>query len=148
MAEPPSPHPPLPAYPNRFPYNNKFIVKDAGDGCPDIDLDHFENKTGKYAIDGYPHKLGLLLYGPPGTGKTSLIKALAQKTARHVVNIPLARIKTNQELMDIVFDQLFKVVAFLGTPTAARCVCGAGHATRSGGRRVIGVRRAMRGAPS
>jgi chaperone BCS1 len=32
-------------------------------------VDHFTNKTGKYAIKGYPHKLGLLLHGPPGTGK-------------------------------------------------------------------------------
>ena len=29
-------------------------------------LDHFANKTGKYGIRGFPHKLGLLLHGPPG----------------------------------------------------------------------------------
>jgi len=72
-------------------------------------LQHFQDKTDKYAIQGYPHKLGLLLHGPPGTGKTSLIKAMAQHTGRSVVSIPLARIETNQELMDIVFDQSFSV---------------------------------------
>jgi chaperone BCS1 len=72
-------------------------------------IDHFTNKTGKYAIEGYPHKLGLLLHGPPGTGKTSLIKALAQYTKRNIVNVPLARITTNQELMDIMFDQQYVV---------------------------------------
>ena len=59
-------------------------------------LKHFVAKTGKYAVQGYPHKLGLLLHGPPGTGKTSLIKALAQHTGRSIVNVPLARISTNQ----------------------------------------------------
>mmetsp|Transcript_21077 Transcript_21077/g.44965 ORF Transcript_21077/g.44965 Transcript_21077/m.44965 type:complete len:793 (-) Transcript_21077:91-2469(-) len=72
-------------------------------------LEHFSKKTGKYAIDGYPHKLGLLLHGPPGTGKTSLIKAMAQHTGRSIVNVPLARIGTNQELMDIMFDQQYMV---------------------------------------
>lgn len=72
-------------------------------------LNHFLDKTGKYQVDGFPHKLGVLLYGPPGTGKTSLIKAIAESTGRNVVSIPLARIKTNQELMDIVYDQRFKV---------------------------------------
>lgn len=29
-------------------------------------VNHFTNRSGKYAIKGYPHKLGLLLHGPPG----------------------------------------------------------------------------------
>jgi len=72
-------------------------------------LDQFMNREGKFAIPGFPHKLGLLLYGPPGTGKTSMIKALAQYTGRSIVNVPLGRIKTNQELMDCMFDLKFNV---------------------------------------
>lgn len=72
-------------------------------------LDDFVERRGKFGVDGFPHKLGLLLYGPPGTGKTSLIKALAQYTGRNIVSIPLTRIKTNQQLMDVFMDQRFAV---------------------------------------
>ena len=68
-------------------------------------VDQFSNKTGKFSIAGYPMKLGFLLHGPPGTGKTSFIKALAQLTKRHIINIPLSKINTNQELMNLMFDQ-------------------------------------------
>lgn len=70
---------------------------------------HFQAKSGKYAVSGYPHKLGLLLHGPAGSGKTSLIKALAQYTGRSIVNVPLSRIATNSELMDIFFEKRYHV---------------------------------------
>ncbi|ETP51754.1 hypothetical protein F442_03149 [Phytophthora nicotianae P10297] len=72
-------------------------------------LDNFENRSGKFAVKGFPYKLGLLLHGPPGTGKTSLIKAIAQYTKRHVVTISLGKIKTNQQLLDALFDMKFAV---------------------------------------
>ncbi|KAH7470461.1 hypothetical protein KRP22_001544 [Phytophthora ramorum] len=72
-------------------------------------LNHFENKRGKFAVEGFPNKVGLLLYGPPGTGKTSVVKAVAEKTGRHIVNISLGKIKTNQELMDAMFDLRYAV---------------------------------------
>lgn len=72
-------------------------------------VEQFLNKQGKFGIAGYPQKLGFLLYGPPGTGKTSFIKALGQYTKRSVISIPLTKIHTNQELMDIMFDQKIQV---------------------------------------
>ncbi|OWZ02994.1 hypothetical protein PHMEG_00025350 [Phytophthora megakarya] len=72
-------------------------------------LDNFTNKSGKFAIKGFPYKLGLLLHGPPGTGKTSLIKAIAQHTRRHIVTISLGKIHTNQQLLDALFDMKFAV---------------------------------------
>lgn len=72
-------------------------------------IQHFTNKTGKYSIPGYPHKLGLLLSGAPGSGKTSFIKALAQHTGRSIVSVPLARVSTNAELMQIFFNHRKKI---------------------------------------
>lgn len=44
----------------------------------------------------------------PLSWQTSFIKALAQYTKRSVISIPLTKISTNQELMDIMMDQKIK----------------------------------------
>lgn len=72
-------------------------------------LDSFTKKKNKYGIPGFPHKLGLLLHGEPGTGKTSITKALAAYTNRHIVSVPLGRIKTNEELGRVMMDLSFSV---------------------------------------
>ncbi|TYZ66204.1 hypothetical protein PybrP1_004573, partial [[Pythium] brassicae (nom. inval.)] len=61
-------------------------------------LDNFTNKSGKFAIKGFP-----------------LIKAVAQHTKRHIVTISLGKIRTNQELLDALFDMKFAVQG-LDTP--------------------------------
>jgi hypothetical protein len=66
-------------------------------------LADFTNKAGVYAVPGSPQKIGFLLHGPPGTGKTSFIKALAERTRRHVVYVDLKKIRTNTELQEVMY---------------------------------------------
>jgi hypothetical protein len=72
-------------------------------------LNNFIEKSGPYKLSGIQHRLGILLHGPPGTGKTSFIKALSNKLKRHIINIPLSKIKTNSELFELVYNLLFSV---------------------------------------
>jgi hypothetical protein len=67
-------------------------------------IDDFIVRKNKFAVAGYPYKLGFLLHGKPGTGKTSFIKAIANYTRRSIMNIPLAKIRTNGQLMDLMFS--------------------------------------------
>lgn len=64
-------------------------------------VNHFITNPSWYAKRGLPYKLTCLLYGPPGCGKTSLIKAVANATRRHIKEIPLPRVKNRQTLMEI-----------------------------------------------
>lgn len=63
------------------------------------------SSSGKFAVDGHAKKATFLLHGPPGTGKTSLIKAIASFTNRHIVSVNLANVQTSQEFMDIMFSE-------------------------------------------
>jgi chaperone BCS1 len=70
-------------------------------------LDFFLNNIDWYFEKGIPYSIGIGMYGPPGTGKTSLIKAIANYTNRHVVVISLKLIKTKKQLDSIFFEERY-----------------------------------------
>jgi chaperone BCS1 len=68
-------------------------------------LDFFKDSKVWYKNRGIPYTMGLMLYGVPGCGKTSTIKAIANYTQRHIVSVPLNRIKTCKELLSIFYEE-------------------------------------------
>ncbi len=68
-------------------------------------LDHFTNNKELYWKQGIPWTLGILLWGDPGTGKTSYVKALAKYTNRHIIEVPLGRIKTYGALREVMLGE-------------------------------------------
>jgi len=65
-------------------------------------VDHFVKNKANYERLGIPWTLGILLTGIPGCGKSSAIKALANYTKRHIIEIPLNRIKTYGALREVM----------------------------------------------
>jgi len=80
-----------------FDEKQKFIDK----------IDFFINNRKWYENKGIPYTLGIGLHGPPGTGKTSLIKALANHTQRHLIFLSLKVIKTKQQLEKFFFENTY-----------------------------------------
>ena len=70
-------------------------------------IDFFINNKKWYDTKGIPYNLGIGLHGSPGTGKTSFIKALANKTKRDIVIIPLKLIHTTSQLKTIFFENTY-----------------------------------------
>lgn len=70
-------------------------------------IDFFNNNENFYIKNGIPYTLGILLEGNPGTGKTSIIKSLANYLNRHLVIINMDKIKTNQQLNNIFFEDTY-----------------------------------------
>ena len=70
-------------------------------------IDHFQNNYEWYQREGLPYTLGIGLHGEPGTGKTSIIKCIANKLKRHVICIPLNKIKTEEEFFRYYFEEKY-----------------------------------------
>lgn len=51
---------------------------------------------------GLKRKKGYLFYGKPGCGKTSTTMAIANHCKRHIIEVPLSRVKTNIEMENIL----------------------------------------------
>jgi hypothetical protein len=67
-------------------------------------LDFFTQNKAWYKKRGIPYTMGFLFYGDPGCGKTSTIKAIANHTQRHIVSVPLNKIKTAKELLNVFYN--------------------------------------------
>ena len=67
-------------------------------------LDFFTKNKSWYKARGIPYTMGFLFYGDPGCGKTSTIKAIANHTQRHIVSVPLNKIKTAKELLNVFYN--------------------------------------------
>jgi hypothetical protein len=64
-----------------------------------------------YADRGIPYTLGIMMYGPPGCGKTSVIKAIAKETKRHVFNVKLSECTTVSQLSQFFYEDRVHVTA-------------------------------------
>ena len=72
-------------------------------------VDFFLNNREWYAAKGIPYQLGIMLSGPCGTGKNSAIRAIANATNRHIVNVNLASIATSNQLKRLFLNDTLHV---------------------------------------
>ena len=69
----------------------------------------FNENRDWYEREGHPWTFGLGLSGPPGTGKTSIIKCIANMLNRHLIVIPLNKIKTQKEFSQYYFETRYNL---------------------------------------
>lgn len=77
---------------NIFHSHKKYII---------ADIDKLHNIE-YYKKTGLKRKKGYLFYGHPGTGKTVTVMAMSNYDHRHIIEVPLSRVKTNTELEAIL----------------------------------------------
>lgn len=73
-------------------------------------VERFIKEPAWYAKRGIPHTLGFMFHGVPGCGKTSMIKAIANETKRHIVNVKFSEIKTATQLKNLFYNSVLQVV--------------------------------------
>lgn len=78
-------------------------------------VDFFLTRQDWYEKKGIPYTLGFMFHGDPGTGKTSTIKAIANISHRHILNIQLSQIKSKEQLRHLFFNDEIHVYDGLKT---------------------------------
>ena len=68
-------------------------------------INFFSENEAWYLDRGIPYMFGLLLHGEPGCGKTSVIKAIANLTKRHIISIPLKNVDTISDLYHALYHE-------------------------------------------
>lgn len=93
-------------------FTNKKLSNVYGDVVDEVvtRVNFFLNNKTWYEVHGVPYTLGLLLYGKSGCGKTSCIKALANDTKRHVINIKLSESTTISQFTNLFYSNRLSVV--------------------------------------
>lgn len=92
-------------------YSNKTFANICGKEAREIEkrVRFFIDNKNWYDSKGIPYQLGLLLSGIPGSGKTSLIRAIANLTGRHIVNVNFANINTATQLKNLFYSEKLNV---------------------------------------
>jgi hypothetical protein len=80
---------------NLFFPNRQIIMKE---------LDRFENEEAWYQKVGKPYRMNLMLCGIYGGGKSSAIKAIANKTGRHVVLLDTSKFSDASQLCNSILN--------------------------------------------
>tara|TARA_B100001287_G_scaffold276862_1_gene290295 strand:- start:34237 stop:35706 length:1470 start_codon:yes stop_codon:yes gene_type:complete len=70
-------------------------------------INFFLNNKEWYHEKGIPYTLGIGLSGEPGTGKTSIIKAIAQYTNRHIINLSMKLFKSRKQLYQFFYETTY-----------------------------------------
>lgn len=73
-----------------------------------IDQLHHPERYSKLMLK---NMLRLILHGAPGTGKTAIVKAMALYDKRHIIEVPISRVKHNEDL-----ENIFTISEICGVP--------------------------------
>jgi SpoVK/Ycf46/Vps4 family AAA+-type ATPase len=92
-------------------YSNKSFSNIYGKEIRTIEqrINFFLNNKDWYDKKGIPYQLGILLSGVPGSGKTSCIRAIANLTKRHIINVNFANITTSTQLKNMFYSDKIQV---------------------------------------
>lgn len=67
-------------------------------------VEFFVHNRAWYDAKGIPYQLGLMFSGCSGSGKSSCVRAIANYTGRHVVNVNFANVKTVTQMKKLFYS--------------------------------------------